>query len=395
MKTRNLVASLALLATLSACSGPAEPPEFAASAVNDPTGGPATSPRLAGGPDNQLILSWLQPGDDGVALRYSRYQHGSWSDAETASASEDMFVNWADLPSVVPLGDGHLAAHWMVMSGAFSHAYDIALSESHDNGETWSSPTTPHTDGTDTEHGFVSIYADDGGVGLIWLDGRKMVNEVTDDPVASGMTLQSGDQVVDELVCDCCQTDVAIASSGPVAVYRNRSVDEIRDIYITRLIDGRWQTGVPVATDNWEIRGCPVNGPSIAANGDTVAVAWFTAAVEPLVNVAISTDSGATFSSPIEIIRSETLGRVAVALLDDGDLAVSWLESANPSFSAVQIRRVHSDGSLGPVRLVANTASGLSVPQMLRHRADLVFAWTSSDDSGEHVETATVAMDSL
>jgi len=32
---------------------------------------------------------------------------------------------------------------------------------------------------------------------------------------------------------------------------------------------------------------------------------------------------------------------------------------------------------------------------MLRHRADLVFAWTSSDDSGEHVETATVAMDSL
>ena len=281
------------------------------------------------------------------------------------------------------------------MSGPFSHAYDIALSESHDNGETWSTPTTPHTDGTDTEHGFVSIYPDDGGVGLIWLDGRKMVNEVTDDPVASGMTLQSGEQVVDDLICDCCQTDVAVASSGPVATYRNRSVDEVRDIYITRLINGRWQTGVPVATDNWEIWGCPVNGPSIAADGDTVAVAWFTAAVEPLVNVAISTDSGATFSAPIEIMRNETLGRVAVALLDDGDLAVSWLESANPSFSAVKIRRVHSDGSLGPVRLVASTASGLSVPQMLRHGDDLVFAWTRTGEHDTHVDTARVAIESL
>ncbi len=49
-----------------------------------------------------------------MALNYSRYTDDAWGAAGTVSESEDMFVNWADLPSVVPLADGHLAAHWMV-----------------------------------------------------------------------------------------------------------------------------------------------------------------------------------------------------------------------------------------------------------------------------------------
>ena len=77
------------------------------------------------------------------------------------------------------------------------------------------------------------MFSDGPRTGLVWLDGRKMVNEVTDDPVASGMTLRAAfvdenqnveqEQLVDELICDCCQTDIAVASSGPVAVYRDRS----------------------------------------------------------------------------------------------------------------------------------------------------------------------------
>ena len=354
-----------------------------------------TSPRLATGTDGQVLLSWLQTDSAAAALNYSRYADGTWGDATTVSESEDMFVNWADLPSVVPLADGHLAAHWMVQSGAHSHAYDIAFSESVDNGATWSTPTTPHTDGTDTEHGFVSIYSYAGETGLLWLDGRKMVNEVTDDPVASGMTLRSNEQLVDELVCDCCQTDVAIASSGPVAVYRDRSADEIRDIYITRLIDNHWQSGVPVAEDGWEIWGCPVNGPSIAAEGDRVAVAWFTAAEEPLVQLAISTDSGETFSAPIEIVRSETLGRVAIAILDDGAVAVSWLESTESGGSQVKVKRVNADASAGPVRIITKSASAFSVPQMVRQGSDLVLAWTQSEDDGSTIKSARVAINSL
>ena len=396
---------LPLSLALISCSRPLGPPPFVVKPIDDPAGGPATSPRLAGGQDGQLIMSWLQTDGESVALRYSQYEDGRWSDAATVVEHGDMFVNWADLPSVVPLGDRHLAAHWLRRSGGDWYSYDTVFTQSFDNGATWSSPLLPHTDGTPTEHGFVSIYPANGSAGLVWLDGRKMQNEVTDDPTSSGMTLRAAivkgddalqaEQLVDYLICDCCQTDVALAASGPVAVYRDRSVDEVRDIFVTRHIDGRWQTGKPIANDNWEISGCPVNGPSISAIGETVAIAWFTAAKSPLVNVAISTDSGESFSEPIEIVSGETLGRVAVVILDDGDLAVSWFVAADSKYSAVKVRRVMSDSTLGPMRVVAGTATGLSVPQMVRVNADLVFAWTEEKAGGVYVASASVAIDAL
>ena len=405
VKITNLFVALALSLSLIACSGPLDPLSFAATAIDDPVGAPAASPRLSGGPGDDLIMSWLQADGDSVALRYSYYQDGRWSDAVTVIETKYMFVNWADLPSVVPLGDGHLAAHWLQRTEGEWYSYDTVFRQSFDNGVTWSSSLVPHADGTPTEHGFVSIFPINGGAGLVWLDGRKMLNEVTDDPTSSGMTLRAAvvdadqavqsEQVVDNLICDCCQTDVAIAASGPVIVYRDRSPDEIRDIYVTRFLDGQWQPGKPLANDGWEIAGCPVNGPSIVANGNSVAIAWFTSAEYPLVQVAISDNSGESFSEPIEIVRNETLGRVAVALLDNGEFAISWLESASPTYSSVNVRRVKNDSTLGPIRVVADTASGLSVPQMVRVETELVIAWTEKREDGAYIASASVAIDSL
>jgi len=196
------------------------------------------------------------------------------------------------------------------------------------------------------------------------------------------------------LICDCCQTDIALAASGPIAVYRDRRVDEVRDIYVTRYVDGQWQTGNAVASDDWKIAGCPVNGPSITAQGNDVVVAWFSAADEPVVRVAMSNDSGMHFSAPIEVIRTNTLGRVAVVSLDDGDVGVSWLQSSD-SGSVINVRRVSADGSLGPIHVVTTTAAAFSVPQMVRMRNDLVFAWTESVETAHRVVSARIDYRSL
>ena len=44
------------------------------------------------------------------------------------------------------------------------------------------------------------------------------------------------------------------------AYYRDRSPDEIRDIYVTRRVGGKWTTGVPVHADGWKIGACPAEG---------------------------------------------------------------------------------------------------------------------------------------
>ena len=188
-----------------------------------------------------------------------------------------------------------------------------------------------------------------------------------------------GEQEIDALVCDCCQTSVAVGSKGPVAAYRNRTVDEIRDIYVSRQRDGEWQTASAISDDNWEIAGCPVNGPSIAASGDFIAVAWFTAANGvPLVKASISRNAGDSFSDPVLISEQLPSGHVDIAYLGHSVFAVSWMEAGNDT-EKVQLRALASNGELGEVLTVGDTNVSYNVPQMEARDGELLLAWTVED----------------
>ncbi len=84
--------------------------------------------------------------------------------------------------------------------------------------------------------------------------------------------------LVDELVCDCCQTDAAAAGDQALIVFRNRTEHEIRDIYYSRMGPRGWSDPQPVADDGWQMPACPVNGPALDTKENSAAVAWFTAA---------------------------------------------------------------------------------------------------------------------
>ena len=66
---------------------------------------------------------------------------------------------------------------------------------------------------------------------------------------------------LDAMTYECCQTSITDSEDGPIVVYRDRSEDEIRDIYITKSILGEWDELKSAHNDNWKINGCPVNGP--------------------------------------------------------------------------------------------------------------------------------------
>jgi hypothetical protein len=265
------------------------------------------------------------------------------------------------------------------------------VARSADRGLTWSEPWTPHEDGTPTEHGFVSVFPQEAGVGLVWLDGRKNVEGPDGEPATHEMTLRTrevsadgtpGPEVLlDGRICDCCQTDATVTPSGPVLVYRNRTEDpEVRDIYITRYVDGAWTEGTAVHDDNWYIGGCPVNGPSVAVAGENLAVAWFTGADnEPRVKVAFSGDDGASFGESTVIDGGNPAGRVAVVGLGDGTALVTWLERTGGEGAEVRLRRVRSDGTMSEdVSLTVSSSSRASgFPQMVQAPdGSLVMAWT-------------------
>jgi len=347
------------------------------------------------------VLSWLEEQPDGAhALRMSVLGSAGWSPARTIAARGDFFVNWADFPSVVEVSPGLLVAHWLQRGGTGTYDYGVRVVRSRDGGVTWSEPWTPHEDDTPTEHGFVSIFAgEDGAWGLVWLDGREYVagegGEASNEMALrfrqiGGDGAVGEEMVVDPRVCDCCQTTAVLTSAGPLVAYRDRSEVEIRDIYVTRLVGGRWTEGVPVHRDEWHINACPVNGPKAAARADAVALAWFTGAGDvPHVKVAFSSDAGETFGDPVVVDEGNPAGRVDVVLLADGSAVVSWLERSGEGDAAVLVRRVWSDGRISPSDSLARSSGARSsgFPRMLlAGDGTLVFAWTDVADGGTRVK---------
>lgn len=402
-----LPAALALALLACGCSRAPAPVDIADLPV--PSGPGSMGPNLASGLDGTIVLSWMEPDGDGTVLRHARLGAAGWGEARTVASGDRWFVNWADFPSVVPLSADLWAAHWLASQPEGGYAYDVNVALSQDGGATWSGPFLPHFDGTPTEHGFVTLFPDSNGVGLVWLDGRKMVNEFDENDVAaSGMTLRSAtfgidqvpirDELIDDLVCDCCQTDVALSADGPVAVYRDRTTDEVRDIYLSRREFGEWQPGVPVAVDHWEIPACPVNGPIVRADGDTVAVAWFTAANgEPRVRAAWSMDGGRAFGRPIEVSTEVPLGHVGAVMLGNGDLVVGWHRRAGAGGASLLLRRVSPSGaSSTPLVLdMAEHVFAFSVPQLALRGDEIVVVWTNEVDDEYSIQSALVPVAAL
>jgi hypothetical protein len=397
-----------LLVLLAACSASDAPDEAGINMLPVPASPDAAGPRLSGGAGRTLVLSWMEPDEAGTTLWYSVLGNAGWQEPRAAGSGRDMFVNWADLPAVTPLGRDHWVAHWLEMAGSLTYSYHVLMAQSFDGGASWSEPVKPHTDGTPTEHGFVSVYPHDGNVAAIWLDGRKTGGDHGSDhgsgSAENGMTLRSAvidannrlhdEQEIDDLICDCCQTDVALTAGGPVALYRDRTPGEIRDIYVTRHLDGRWQPGVPLNEDNWQIAGCPVNGPAIAARRQDVAAAWFSVPGEsPHVQVRFSRDSAATFGPAVALATDGALGHVDTVLLDDGSAVVSWLQADSGGRGNPVLRRVNADGEMGPVVPVAASAPARSVPQLAVAGSDLVLVWTEAGDDAKRIMSARIPVD--
>lgn len=380
----------------------AEP--LAIQALDSPAGPDSREPNLFATEDGRVILSWVEKArENRYRLRFAVRNSNLWTEVRTVAEGDNWFINWADFPSVIGLKDGSYAAHWLVKSGQGTYAYDVNIARTAD-GEAWSKPIVPHADKTQTEHGFVSLLPlKDGRVGAVWLDGRNFSGEKPGDhhgPSTADMTLRyaaidpsgilSDEAVLDERVCECCQTAAAMTDSGPVVVYRDRSADEVRDIYIVRHEDGEWSSPRPVNLDGWQIDGCPVNGPAITANGRRVAVAWYTeAGSNPRVNVAFSKDGGATFGPAHQVDDGNAVGRVSVVMLSDGSVYVCWLSGTVES-GAIKVRRVTEDGKLGPVTLVATSDISRSsgFPRLARMGDEILLAWTEFGKPS-YVRTAT------
>jgi len=382
---------LAAVLALPGISGGAGPVRPAAGwkPLDPPAVAGSLSPNLslAGG---EVTLTWLEPlvdpkGRQTHRLRVSRLSGGRWSAPATAAAGPDFFANWADFPGLIQSPDGALLVFWLARTtGGGDYDYAVHLARSTDGGRTWKPAGVLHDDGIPAEHGFVAWVPEGKSVRAFWLDGRETKSGGAMTLRTATVTDKAGaSERLDARICDCCQTDAAVAADGPVVVYRDRSDDEIRDISIIRRTAAGWSRPARVHADEWKIPGCPVNGPAVAAAGRKVAVAWFTGAPPGAqVQVAFSEDGGARFGAPVRIDAGKPLGRVDVALAPDGSAVVSWLELLEGGRAAVRLRRVRNGKAGEPVEIArTGSARASGFPRLLLAGDRLHLSWVEDGDA--------------
>jgi hypothetical protein len=405
---------LALL--LAACARTEAPTRF--EPVATPAGAGSSTPVLSSGADRELRLLWTEPrAGGGHALRFCALEGERWGPARTIAQGEGWFVNWADVPALAAWPDGTLAATWLEKLGESTYAYGVRWALSGDGGTTWEAREFLHEDRSAGEHGFVSLaLLDAQTLRAVWLDGRGMQAQAGHGEHGGhggqgAMALytrtlsRSGElgpeTELDARVCDCCPTaQLALDGGAALALYRDRGLDERRDLSVAAFgADGTAVTR-ELVRDGWVIDGCPVNGAALARSGDVLACAWFTLGGDETARVraAFSRDGGASFGAPLELARGNALGALSGAFDEAGTFWVAWLESASGTAqprAAWMLRGVHPErGPRGAAFELVETlpARVAGIARLALHAGRLWFAWVEvGQDGATRVRTARVA----
>ena len=350
-----------------------------------------------------LSLTWISSDEDmNAKLNFRQFKDGDWLNPMTLAVGSDWFVNWADFPTHAISGDQVLTSYLKKSAGG-SYTYDVFLSLHNLSGEKVKEDFILNTDGFKAEHGFVSIVAkDDEGFLITWLDGRNTLeNDANGNhkpmTIRFAEVTNNGDIIneneLDASVCDCCQTSITNTDKGPLVVYRNRSEKEVRDIYVTRNIDDRWETPAAVHNDGWVIYGCPVNGPKVVSNSNNIAVSWFTVYDgKPRVNLSFSKSYGASFDSPIQINDNNAIGRVDVLYLNDREVLVSYMEDDNFD-TYLRLKKVSIDGQVSKPITISKIDSGRNtgVPQLEILNDEIFVVWTVFENENNQLKTVKLS----
>ena len=415
--------------------------------VDNPSSLNSTFPRLFTDNTGTVHMSWIHKIGEVAELRIATLTPPSntenaddlqWSSYTSVAKSDDWFVNWADFPSVIGLNGDPMAAHWLDKVPGSPYSYHVTIQPIQDkfttqitdqangqNGQVAFEHTAfvPHTDNTNTEHGFVSMQPMDSSTFYaIWLDGRNtggmdheemdhggmdhnehsMDSDHVDTKLATAMTLRGAllgrdgelieSHLIDNAVCDCCNTSLVKTDRGLIAAYRNRSSDEIRDLYVSRYENGVWDTPNTVHNDGWQIAACPVNGPQLAFHSGVTATLWFTGADNiPRVKLAFSDDYGKTFNDAILLSENQPLGRVDIVMHNEESAWVSYVERHEDG-AKLHIKQVMRNGSIAQAIILddmeASRSSGF--PQLSSFGDGLLVAWTEIGERASTIRTSYI-----
>jgi hypothetical protein len=190
-------------------------------------------------------------------------------------------------------------------------------------------------------------------------------------------------------VCYCCKTALTSDTSGRVyTAWRHVYDGNVRDIAFSQSADGgrTFTTPVRISHDNWQLDGCPENGPAIAVDSSQrIHVVWptlvpgATSASPPSLGLfyASSTD-GVRFTDRQQIPTRGVPRHAQIALGSRDRITIAWDEQSGGKRN-IAIARATADPSGTPTfsrQSIVDDAPG-AYPFVATVDTATIVGWTS------------------
>lgn len=336
----------------------------------------AAEPTTAVGSDGSFYVAWVNHEAKQADVMLGRF------DANGKAAGAPVRVNpeagvataWrGDPPSVAVAKNGSVYVVWTARVEADGKkGTELYLSTSNDRGQTFAAPVKINDDKTPAAHGMHALdVADDGRIYVSWLDERNVAapkpstkadghhmesnSELFIADSSDGGRTFSRNRKVGAEACPCCKTALAVAADGTVYIsWRHVLPGNFRHIAVTSSSDAgaTFSKPVIVSDDKWMLQGCPVSGPSLAAEGGVLKVLWYAAGEgnAPGLYVAESKDKGQSFS-PRQLLAQEGV-RGTPVLAANGSADVAIWEMTGGAAAETKFRKLANESA--PVSVGTN-----------------------------------------
>ena len=280
----------------------------------------------------------------------------------------------------------------------------VRMATSLDRGKSFGPSRRVHPEGLSGARGWASVAIDSRDqVHVVWLDGRNATSPPAGHAVSAPMSgmdhssaprqdiyaavIDGNGTLTERLVatdtCFCCKTTVAtLADGSSLAAWRHLFPSSVRDIAVAHISPApETPQVIRVSRDDWELHGCPEDGPAIAIDGRGVThIAWPTLVEGKTPRKGIfyaSSADGFAFSARVRLddASGAHAAHPQIAVRTDGSVAVVW-EQQDQGAHPIRIRtRRAGSSSWTTARSVA--ADG-AAPAVSALDTSFVVAWTTN-----------------
>ncbi|WP_196891512.1 sialidase family protein [Aureivirga marina] len=350
---------------------------------------------------NKLILNWSEEIDSNHTS-ILKYKDLKQSEIQTVSTSKEMQIHAESMAKIIEDSFGNTIAIFRIKAATKQNKYGgfIYYSISKDKGKTWTEKQKLVKDKASGSQSFYDVaLLKNGTIGIIWLDNRKPKKVKEGSSLYFAKSNKKGEfkneKVLSTGTCQCCRTDLFVNHNGKIDIaFRNIVAGKYRDIYnITSEDNGEnFSVAKRISPDNWKLKGCPHTGPSIAFNGKTTGIVWYTGADGKQGITFVEKVNESFDFSQSNIVTS--IGKHPQMIADtDGNYLITYEEITEDGQQRIVLHIIYNNGTSDIIPI--SDIKGFNRYPVITKKSDreLFLAWVKDFDEVSKIVKVEVRLD--